>query len=194
MYKRQAEGGAQKRSRRSNPSSPYLFRDYFQVVAATTPSAAYEGYRIFPDPSISYSGNARIFRNTPQPAELAFYLKCVVYLEGDAEKSQLQPCRDCRTYFEMKNYFKATPEAKDRILHVKSSKSILIQNSTFHIPIRIMCASSHHSDRHFTIELSLTDHAARPVMTSRISFLAKQWKRSGEPLFDLSCQFTQVGS
>lgn len=170
-------------------------RNHFQDISVLLPSSQWENYRIYPHKDIGYSANARIFKQqTDQLEDMVLVLNCHVFCTDEKGElhasgaealgvhSQVTQCADCSSYFELKNYFRAFPAAKGRVLHVRNTKIIRVQNSSFKVPSRIMCASVHHGNRPFILFWSLMDpKTSQIVLVGHVPIVAKQWKRSTEP-------------
>lgn len=168
-------------------------RDHFQTIVARLGTSDFDGYRIYPDPDIGYSGNARIFKPYPEDNERALVLSCRISVMDDDEEVLVRQCPDCIAYYEMKKYFRASPTAKGRALHVRNSKIIKVENKELLISARVMCSSAHHRGQPFNLTFGLVDHrSGKTILSGQISVLAKQWKLSREPVSELGFEFSQV--
>jgi len=162
-----------------------LHRNYYHTIQFRVPSAAYatspnvfgnyESYRIYIHPELGYSGNAKRFKQAPEPGEKAFILEGAVL---DQLFRPITQCNACEEYFENKSYFVANPHCKGRILLIKNNQVTRIKNNVFSLNLKPMCCSRHHQSPfylHFVLRDSIN---FKIVMTTLFVSHVKQWKKT----------------
>lgn len=163
-----------------------LHRNYYHTIQFRVPSAAYatspngvgsnyEAYRIYIHPQLGYSGNAKRFKQAPEPGEKAFILEGIVL---DHHFHPIQQCPACLEYFENKSYFVANPHCKGRILLVKNNQVTRIKNGVFSLNMKPMCCSRHHQSPFYFYFILRDTLNSRVVMTSLFMCHVKQWKKT----------------
>jgi hypothetical protein len=163
-----------------------LHRNYYHTIQFRVPSAAYatspngvgsnyEAYRIYIHPQLGYSGNAKRFKQAPEPGEKAFILEGIVL---DHHFHAIQQCPACLEYFENKSYFVANPHCKGRILLVKNNQVTRIKGGVFSLNMKPMCCSRHHQSPFYFYFILRDTLNSRVVMTSLFMCHVKQWKKT----------------
>jgi hypothetical protein len=163
-----------------------LHRNYYHTIQFRVPSAAYatspngvgsnyEAYRIYIHPQLGYSGNAKRFKQAPEPGEKAFILEGIVL---DHHFHPIQQCPACLEYFENKSYFVANPHCKGRILLVKNNQVTRIKGGVFQLNMKPMCCSRHHQSPFYFYFILRDTLNSRVVMTSLFMCHVKQWKKT----------------
>ncbi|GAM20041.1 hypothetical protein SAMD00019534_032160 [Acytostelium subglobosum LB1] len=136
----------------------------------------YDDYRIYIHSSLGYSGNAKRFKQYPEPNEKALILDGNVY---DGNLNPIYNCKICSEYYQTKSYFSANPQAKGKILLVKNNILTRIKDGGFVLSVKPMCCSGHNSHIplyfHFTLSDPFSDQV---VFQSLMSVNVKQWKKS----------------
>eukprot|EP01111_Echinosteliopsis_oligospora_P014669 TRINITY_DN5572_c0_g1_i1.p1 TRINITY_DN5572_c0_g1~~TRINITY_DN5572_c0_g1_i1.p1 ORF type:complete len:393 (-),score=54.45 TRINITY_DN5572_c0_g1_i1:374-1552(-) len=166
-----------------------LHRNYYHsiqfkvpsAVFATSPSSigsSYEGYRVYIHPNLGYSGNAKRFKQGPEPGEKAFMLEGVVL---DQQFRTIQQCGACTEYFENKSYFVANPHCKGRILLIKNNSVTRIKGGSFSLNMKPMCCTRHHQSPFYFYFLLRDCVNNKVVMTSLFVCHVKQWKKTSAP-------------
>ncbi|EFA81539.1 transcription factor [Heterostelium album PN500] len=136
----------------------------------------YEGYRIYIHPSIGYSGNAKRFKQFPEPNEKALILDGNVY---DGHLNPIYNCKICTEYYQTKSYFSANPHAKGKVLLIKNNILTRIKDGGFVLHLKPMCCSGHNSHIPLYFHFTLTDPSSNEVvLQSLVNVNVKQWKKS----------------
>eukprot|EP01132_Coremiostelium_polycephalum_P010265 gene10265-12589_t len=136
----------------------------------------YESYRIYIHPSLGYSGNAKRFKQLPDPNEKALILDGNVY---DGYLNPIYHCKICTEYYQTKSYFSANPHAKGKVLLVKNNILTRVKDGGFTLSLKPMCCSGHNSHIPLYFHFTLTNPATNEiVLQSLINVNVKQWKKS----------------
>jgi len=181
------------------PADHLIYRDSFHNFPVTLPTdlaQKYDDCAVYIDPSIAYAGNAKLFKKMPDADEHALLLNVKVYLvaEEGVEK-EVKQCGACHEYFQMKKYFKASPEAASFITLVKSNQRLRVRNAKFKFALRSMCCSDHYDNEDFLYRFTLTDNKTGIViMRATKRLLVKQWKKSSNKRFDQPLVFQPTHS
>jgi len=156
-----------------------LFRNLFHTATLTLSGysqGSTDGYRVYIEESVGYSGNATRFKRNPDMNEKAF----VLHLDlTDPKGEKVEQCKTCKEYYQHQNYFKASPDALGRLILVKNNAPIRIEKDNFKVHFKIMCACSHHGVDYFNCHLSLKKAGNEsPLFTASTIVYAKQWRKS----------------
>jgi len=164
-----------------------LFRNLFHTATCTLQgylTGCTDGYRVYIEDNVGYSGNATRFKRNPDTNEKAFVLS--VNLTDPSGKSVAQ-CKTCKEYYAHQNYFKASPNALGRLILVKNNAPIRVDKDNFKIQFKIMCACSHHQVDYFNCYLTLRKAGNNMVVYSSSSIIyAKQWRKSKQAKEELN--------
>ncbi|PRP85825.1 transcription factor [Planoprotostelium fungivorum] len=172
-----------------------VFRNLFHQATCTISNfdkTAYEGYRVYVDENVGYPGNATRFKRTPDPEEKAFVLSIHV---TDPNGNSVTQCKPCKEYYTHQGYFKASPSALGRVLLVKNNAPIRIENDSFKVQFKVMCACSHHGVDYFNYHFTVTmiNGGVRTEYTTTCPVFAKQWRKSKQTKEDLNLNLFPAG-
>jgi len=160
---------------------PILYRNVFHILECRLPTSpdglsSYEGYRVFIDESVGYSGNAKLFKSKADTGERALVLSCQVL---NPEHRQEVQCSFCKEYFSSRMYFKTNPHIRGRIVLIKNNQLIKVENGAFSINVKFMCCCKHHFTTNYILSLTLRDNITENIVSSASVLLyVKQWRKS----------------
>jgi len=164
-----------------------LFRNLFHTATCTLQGytmGCTDGYRVYIEDDVGYSGNATRFKRNPDMNENAFILSVSM---TDPNGKNVAQCKTCKEYYAHQNYFKASPKALGRLILVKNNAPIRVDKDNFKIQFKIMCACSHHQVDYFNCFLTLRKAGNNMVVYSSSSIIyAKQWRKSKQAKEELN--------